>query len=234
MGKACIIALLLLLLGPEVRPEPAPAPGREVSLPSSEVKDAFFAYLLGLIVRDGEAEIEGGFLRGILIEYKDALSIPLERIERISLRRDPAGGGNRMEVSFRGDVDIPIPFSFLGYHPGTIHASRLLTFREPRPDQRAPPSAVPAFEFRLSEGEASVDVDEWLDVLLGDYLDDIELRRIVVFRYEGEWIGLLSGLGYKRQPIAGYFSFPKNHIVFPVPDALAELGMAFLRPQRDK
>lgn len=232
MVKAPLLVLSFLLIGQAARPQPAP--GRETSLPPSEVKDAFFAYVLGLIVRDGEAEVEGGFLRDMLFEYKDAVSLPLERIDRIALKRDPAGGGNRMEISFQGEVNIPIPFSLLGYHPGSIHASRLVAFREPRPDRKAPPSASPAFEFRLTEGEAYVDVDEWLDVLLGDFLDDIELRRVVVFRHQGEWIGLLAGLGRKKQTIAGYFSFTRNRLVFPVPDGLSALGMRFLLPAPDK
>jgi len=230
MRRTTAIALSLLLAALAAGAEPAPVPGRDASLPASEVKDAFFAYLLGVIVRDGEARIEGELLREILVEYKAAVSLALERIELISLFPDPAGGGNRMEVSFQGEVNIPIPFSFLGYHPGTIHASPTVAFREPRPDRKAPPAASPAFEFRLVEGEVTLDVDEWLDALLGDFLDDIRLRRVVVFRHEGEWIGLLAGLGHKSQTIAGYFSFTRNCIVFPVPDGLSRLGMSFLRP----
>ena len=92
------------------------------------------------------------------------------------------------------------------------------------PDLRDPSTAAPVFDLPIEKGYLLIDVDEWLDVLLGDFVDDMDMRRLVFFTYRGDWMCLLDGTGRKGQPLRAYFNFRRNRIVFPVPGELDRLG----------
>ena len=83
------------------------------------------------------------------------------------------------------------------------------------------------YVFGIYEGWAVVDVDAWLDALLGGLLDDTRIVTLVLFKYEGEWHGLAAGFGPAGEGRSGIFNFNENRILFPTPAHLRVLGPYF-------
>jgi hypothetical protein len=214
-------------------PTPArpPRPGREISLPVQQVKDSFFAYVIGIIRAGIDVDLDSAGMREVLTEFKTTLELPFDLVSRVW--QGPGGSPDQRELglAFQAEARIPIPFSLLGYHPGSILASRLVRFEELRVgyrDPREPAAEATAWRLRLDAGFLVVDMDQWIDDLLGDYVDDLPVENLVFFTWRGEWTGLLQGRGYKGQPLRAFFNFRRNRIVFPVPADLDALGTALV------
>ena len=225
-----LAAALLLCAGraaAEAPPPGAPAsppPGREVSLPPSEVKDTFFAYVLGVIHSGIDIDIDNAGMRAVLTEFRTALSLPFDLVSRVIQRTEP-GGARTIDVDFSRPVTIPIPFALLFYHPGSIVAAQDLTFDvavEGTP-------AAPAYVLELSSGTVLINIDDWLEVLLRAYLEDTWIRHLVFFTWRGDWLGLLEGRGRRTdRQVRAYFNFTHNMIVFPTPAALDQVARAYV------
>jgi hypothetical protein len=206
-------------------------PGRWISLSPREVKDSFFAYVIGIIREGVEVNIDAAGMREVLTEFRTSLDLPFDLIDRVWQRRETDAAEGALGLEFFGDATIPIPFSFLGYHPGWIRASQSVRFREMRftyDEGRAAGERAPVYRLALEEGLLIVDMDQWLDDLFGDSIDDLPVRNLVFFTWRGEWVGLLHGLGYKGQPLRAFFNFRRNRIIFPIPAELDARGRSFV------
>jgi hypothetical protein len=207
-------------------------PGREVSLPAAEVKDTFFGYILGVIRSGAELEMNNRELRDILVEFKSHADLPFDLISLVTQREDPATARRRIGLVFQRDVVIPIPFSILFYHPGSIVSSRDISFDVRRslwadPDASSPPADV--FDLALTEGTILVDIDDWLEALFSSNLEDTWIQHIVFFRWHGAWVGMLEGTGrYTGKVKRAYFDFTANAILFPPPESLKNAGKTFV------
>jgi hypothetical protein len=221
-------------------PKPAGAslrPSRSVSLPSSQVKDTFFAYVLGIIATGVEVDVDNVQMREILTEFKSSLSLPFDLIARVTQHTERGASSEErlIGLEFSDLVTIPIPFSILFYHPGSIVASRDLVFSvarsalEDRGAPGKPDTATPVFDLSLTGGSVLVDIDDWLEVLFRAYLEDTWITHIVFFTWQGDWIGLLAGDGRRTgRELRAYFDFTRNRILFPAPDSLDVTGKALL------
>jgi hypothetical protein len=231
-SRTLIACLCIAAAGAPAFPQvSAERPGREISLPPREVKDSFFAYVIGIIRAGIDVELDAEAMREVLTEFRTSLELPFDLIARVSQRRAGEPDARRLEIAFRGPVTIPIPFSLLGYHPGSIRASETVGFRETRftyPDGRQNGADAPVFRLAVESGVLLVDVDRWLDELFGDYVDDLPVQNLVFFTWKGEWMCLLQGRGYKGQSLRAFFNFRRNRIVFPIPGELDALGRGFL------
>ena len=203
-------------------------PGREVSLPPRQVRDTFFAYVLGIISAGIEVDVDGEQMRAILTEFTSSLRLPFDLIRRVTQHTDEETGARTIGLDFQGDVSIPIPFSILFYHPGSIVADRSLLFRVDRSlmaDPAGKEAPGPVFDLAITGGSVLVDIDDWLEALFSPSLEDTWIRHIVFFTWQGEWIGLLEGTGSVTGRVhRAYFNFTRNRIVFPVPPALDGQG----------
>jgi hypothetical protein len=204
-------------------------PGQEVSLPKNEVRDSFFAYILGIINTGSELDVDNKQMREILTEFKSSLHMPFGLIVRVRQTTDPSNGMRTIGLDFQHDVNIPIPFSLLFYHPGSIVASQNLVFtvtQSTLADPAAPAVTSPVFDLALTEGSVLVTIDGWLRVVMpAHHLEDTRIRHIVFFKWRGEWVGLFEGVLKKTaQEHRSYFNFTRNAIVFPVPNALDAIG----------
>ena len=209
----------------------AQAGRREISLLPAEVKDSFFAYVIGIIRAGIEVELDTAGMREVLTEFKTALDLPFDLITRVWQGPGSEPDQLALGLEFNGGAAIPIPFSLLGYHPGSIRASPSIGFRELRftyPDARGTGAEAPVYRLQLDQGSLIVDIDWWIDELLGDYLDDLPVSNIVFFTWRGEWTGMLQGPGYRGQPLRAYFNFRRNRIIFPIPAALDARGLEFI------
>ncbi len=208
---------------------PPPRPGREVSLLPEEVKDTFFAYVIGVVRSGAELDVDNATLLEILTEFKTHFDLPFEKIDRVVQRRGASRSDGSFSIIFTGDVRIPIPFSFLGYHPGAILASETITFSENRtilPTGVETRFADPLYTLRLSEGYVTVKVDDWLKFVLPTIVDDLYVSLFAIFRWRGDWICVLSGTGGKGAPVNEFFNFTHNRIIFPIPPELSQLAGA--------
>ncbi len=203
-------------------------PGREVSLPPSEVKDTFFAYFLGIISSAATVDMDNEQMRRVLVEFKSTLNVPFDLITRVTQAPDADTGDQVIGLEFSRDVVIPVPFAVLFYHPGSIRTSRYLSFDVQRSmwtDPVAGGPAAPAFDLVLARGVVLVAIDDWLEALFSAHLEDAWIRHIVFFKWGGNWIGMLEGRGrWTAQSRRAYFDFTANRIIFPASDALNRAG----------
>ncbi len=210
--------------------EPAAPPGREVSLPTAQVKDTFFAYILGIIRIGAEVEIDNEGMRAVLVELKSGLKLPFDLISRVSQHTDPETADRVVALEFQRDVVVPIPFSILWYHPGRITSTRLLSFdvaRSPWVDPGSPAEPGESFDLALAQGSILVEIDGWVKALFG--LENTWIRHVVFFRWHGDWIGMLEGNGRSTDRVKrAYFDFTKNSILFPPPDSLKGAGSSLV------
>lgn len=221
---ATVLLLTLCALRGAAQEAPVPAgerPGREISLLPSEVKDTFFAYVLGIIRAGVEVNIDNAAMRGILTEFKSTLNVPFDLITSVTQHTDEART-RRIGIDFRRPVTIPIPFSLLFYHPGSIVAEQTVSFTV-----TDDPGAV--YVLSVEQGSILVDVDDWLEVLFRAYIEDTWIQHLVFFTWHGDWIGLLEGSGRRTgRQIRAYFDFTKNRIIFPTPADLDKTGKSFM------
>jgi len=206
---------------------PAPTrPGREVSLPPNEVKDTFFAYVMGIITAGLEADLDNAQMRDILTEFKSTLAVPFDLIDRVTQHTDGETGERTIGLQFSRHVIIPVPFALLWYHPGTIEADQDLVWRvQPGVFHDPARGPEPVYDLELSQGGVLVNIDDWLEALFSATLEDTWIHHIVFFRWKGDWIGLLEGPGRRTgRAMRAYFDFTKNTIMFPPPADLENAG----------
>ena len=137
-------------------------------------------------------------------------------------------------VFFEG-LAYPLPFDILGYHPGAIYTSSIVKMRETyypsltiRKGTKLETVLQPVWIIEVFQGFAFIDFDKWLDSLLGRILDDLRIRTLVLFRFEGTWYALLAGLGHNDRIISGMYDLKKNKIVISGPRQLRDLAEVFL------
>lgn len=227
-----------LCLTPALRAfEIPPLPDR---LPfDSTVKDPVFAILVGLV----QTELFGTLDREHLaqeLEMRKAKS-PLPYRELRTLTRLPVMEGSSAEITvdFDHDIDLPIPYSILGYHPGGFKATQTCVFhewilgtikfqhayKEGGVVKTREVTVDDAHLFALSQGTITIDVDAWVDRLLGGALDDTDVKALLVFRYQDKWTGLATGYAVKdHSGRSGAFDFTKDSIMFPGPDEMKTIG----------
>lgn len=218
---ACVAVALLAAVAAAADDGPgggAP-PGREVMMGRDEVWDTFLAYLVGIIERDAVARVDGEWMREILVEVRD--SPGLRRIAEVAWQRGAEPGSRRLSFAFDGDLHYPMPLDIFGYHPGSIDASRTIVLREER---RGGPPAGAFHWLVLEEGHATVDFDEWLDVLAGPLLDDFTLAGVALFTLRGRWHAMLVGRGDRRQAVTWVFALDRTRILFPAPRIFSDLA----------
>lgn len=216
--------------GQSQAPAPLSRPGREISL--SQVRDTFFAYVLGIVFTGIEVDIDNDGMRSILKEFQTKLKFPFDLVSRVIQHGELDTDERTISLIFADPVAIPIPYSFLGYHPGVLRSTQELNFHVTRSsyiDPRDPSVYTPVYNLALADGSIVIDIDDWLVFLLSNVVDKLEVRHIVFFSYRGEWIGLVEGRGRVfNRTMREYFSFTSNRIIYPVPDRLDAMGQGFL------
>jgi hypothetical protein len=212
----------------------AAIPGAEISLPDGEVSDRFYAYLIGLVTANTCGTVDQRQLARVLSAHKGNTAIPFELVKDINRACVSGSAVRDVTIAFNDDLDTPVPYNILGYHPGSVRASDTVSFLEwYLPVERIKPAQGPAVElsqvfvFGIYQGWAVVDIDVWMDKILGKYLDDTRIVVIALFKYKGEWHGLAAGYGRSGEGRSGIFNFHTNKILFPTPRELQVLAPHF-------
>jgi hypothetical protein len=141
------------------------------------------------------------------------------------------------------DLDLPVPYRILAYEPGRMRASRRLELEEwnlgtlrldgPGGKGSAPVVLGDVRVWGIRAGTVEMDVDGWLDALLGPRLDDTKIVGFALFRYGNERLGMALGYNRDGQGRSGAFSFKNDKILFPSPPPIKIAG-AHLRARLER
>jgi hypothetical protein len=228
-----VISICLFILCSLLDTTAGDLPGSEIWLPEDVVKDRFYSYLIGLIQADTCGVLYATDLENVLGDYEGKTSIPFRTIKDIR-RGCSRSNPKEISISFHEMLKTPVPYSILGYHPGSVTASPELKFFEwgissktLRYSREEAIELSEIYVFGICDGWAVVDIDTWLDAILGGLLDDTRIVVMALFKYEGDWHGLAAGYDPSGDGRSGIFNFSQNKILFPTPRNLQMLGPYF-------
>jgi len=169
------------------------------------IRDPLYELLIGFVWGDSLGTWDQAHIRRYVERSGRKCMLPYQQIVRIvrrpalpaeAERRRGAQVSRIWEITLQHPVHVPMPYSFLGYHPGSLLASGRFVASEWRLDGRtlyiAHGPQVERFHvddtvvFRLDRGYLALDVDAWLDKLLGSLLDDFYTDGFALCRYRGQ------------------------------------------------
>jgi hypothetical protein len=197
------------------------------------VTDPMFATMLGVIDAGHFGVVLQAELDSIVIANGGS-KLPYQVFTEMS--REPVQGApdSFIRIRLSEAVDRPIPYSLLGYNPGSIRSSEQLDFLHfevgqrrylVRMDDEEREIAIEnAHLFVIADGFMEMDFDGWLDRLLGSKLDDMQVRAFLTFSWEGRRYSLGMGLTKKGKGKTGAFDFLADETLFPAPKELLIVG----------
>ena len=193
-----------------------------------EINEPFFAMVLQWAAEDSLGTWSGDDV----MAYAEALGrpskFPIEELVSFSRSR-PAAADEGIwpdmhikaiwDIELVGDLTPAMPYSILGYHPGTLRISGIIRMAElhlgtvqlTKVDGSVSVSDIQLF--RLEKGILILDVDGWLDALLGKRLDDAAMLGFVSAREEGRLIGLAVSIGNNGRSIYGELDFQQDKVL---------------------
>jgi hypothetical protein len=201
---------------------------------AAEVKDPAFAILVGLLETNSYGALTREHLDAELARRKARSRLPYKAL--LEVKRLPVEPGKTALVTatFQAPLKLPIPYTILWYHPGSLETERACVFREwILGDVRLPVTGSPRESdlelrdvhlFGLAAGRLEVDIDGWLDRLMGAALDDTGVTGLLVFRHRGRRLGMAVGYNADRRGRSGAFDFAADKVLFPTPRELLLAG----------
>ncbi len=198
---------------------------------SAEIREPLFDFVLNMMAADSL----GIWLAGDIDRHLQSLGreslLPLDRLVSLERRAAPADRALRLRgliseriwiLTLDGEHDFPMPYSILGYHPGSLVVSEVIEVSEWRlgdldlvageGDDRARYFMADTVVLRLESGHIVLDVDAWLDELLGKGLDDTWTTGFAVARCDDGWVGLGLGRGRRGRRLYGAFDFASDKV----------------------
>lgn len=202
------------------------------------VKDPVFAILIGLVSGGHYGTMTGDRIREELKRNRDRSRLPHQTVREVTRLPVTTGRTAVVRVEFHQPLRLPIPFSILGYRPGSFSATRVCFFREwilgdvtlEFQDDPGDPGTIWQTEltdvhlFGLVDGEIDIDIHGWLDFLMGSRLGDTRITGLMLARHRGRWVGIAMGYSPENQGRSGTFDFEKDSITFPTPAELRPVG----------
>jgi hypothetical protein len=228
-----------------LRTTPAPAVGDTIVEP-------FFALVVGMAEADSLGTWDAADVAALAAARGRPSRLPVDRLVSIERRRPAPGTEGRHAgarvlaewiVAFDGPLGFPLPYSILGYHPGSLRLSRTLhlaelapvdltlRWREKRRQQEKALGGVRVFA--CEKGYLLLDADGVVDRLLGDLLDDSWTVGFVTARDGAARVGLGLMQGRDGRPIYGEFDFARDRVEAhgrPLAGALASAARRWLDP----
>ncbi len=211
-------------------PDAALVPSREVL--REQVKEPLFAFVLSMIAADSVGTWTAADLEAFAADWGEKTDFPLDRLVSLArevvppeqrLRHDGVECRRRLVFTMREDhLEFPMPYSILGYHPGTVVTNSPLVFDEwalgprtveVRVDKEKRQYAVEALTvFQIRRGANYLDVDAWLDNLLGDVVDDAWTLAFAVGWEDDRLLGFGVSTGRKGRRIFGELNFRTGEV----------------------
>ncbi len=197
-----------------------------------EIREPFFAFLLGMVEADSLGQWTGAELRAAAEDAGRPSRFPLDQVVSLSRSRPDSVSarrytGARVQANWRivlaEDQDRPMPYSIMGYHPGSLLIGGELVLAELAAidldlawgggEDRQSEIVTEVRIFALEKGHVVLDADGWLDALLGAGLDDSWTVGFVTGREQGRLMGLGVSLGRKGRHIYGEFDFANDEVL---------------------
>jgi hypothetical protein len=192
---------------------------------------------------DHTGRIDGDRIRTAVESTGRQTRIPYGMIRMVARRPIVPAGGDppagragkateaRLDLLLDRDLDLPVPYKILVYHPGSFQGSSHLVVRELDLGRQVIPHQVREggkdvsrpFTIEnvrfciLEEGRLLIDVDGWVDALAGDRIDDTSTAALVIYRREGMLYGLALGYNRRGEPRSGTLSFAEDRVLLPSP-----------------
>jgi len=231
---------------------PAPWPPPAAGDDSLEILDPAFAFLVGVVEHDLLGVWTGEEIRAFVAASGRSSRLPVDHLQRVERR--PARGsevherrGARVEriwiLTLDREIHLPMPYSIFGYHPGSLLIARNLVLSEwdlghpilrTRREGKARVCRVTGLRaLRIDSGWVAMDVDAWLDRLLGNRLDDAWSEGLVLCRVQGRLHGLTAARNRRRRPIFGGFDFRNDQVLAegqPLVRSLSRYARPWLAP----
>lgn len=228
-----------------LRTAAAPAAGDTIIEP-------FFAFVVSRAEADSLGTWDAADVAAFAAVRGRPSRLPVERLVSLERRRPAPGTEGRHRgahvlaewvIVFDGPLGFPLPYSILGYHPGSLRLSRTLRlaefapvdvtvrWREKRRQQARALGAVRVFA--CEEGYLLLDADGVVDRLLGDLLDDSWTVGFVTAWDGTARVGLGLMQGRDGRPIYGEFDFARDRVEAhgrPLVGALASAARRWLDP----
>lgn len=240
MRRATAASLALALASAGALARAGEVPGL-IGLPEAlpiepQVKDPVFAVLLAMVRSGLYGVLTREHLERELARRRLHSRLPYRTVREVVRLPEAPPRTARVRVRFEGPLDVSIPYSILWYHPGRIRGEEDCVFREWRlgtlqlaheAEPAAPPTTLQLDDvhlFGLETGSLAVDIDGWLDRLLGSALDDTDVSGLVVFGYGGRSYGMAMGYNRSQRARSGAFDFEGDRVVFPYSSELKTVG----------
>lgn len=205
------------------------------------VRNPVLGVLISLVDLDLLGRVSQSRLRRAAEEGGDDRT-PWQPLLWVRRDEDETCGHPLITVRMLADTRMPIPYSVLGYNPGSVKASRVLridewprgdwSVRYPVGDTQARLEVEGLSLFAIREGELEIDVDGWLDWIMGGRLDDIRITGMALFRHEDHRYALAFGYNPEGKGHTGVLDLQKDEILFPPPVEFRALGRS-LRAQAE-
>lgn len=213
-----------------------------------EIREPFFEFLLGMAVNDSLGIWTGDELRAFAGSADRESRFPLDAVVSLQRERPDFAAAHKYRgaivravwtVEMEEAQDRPMPYSILGYHPGSLRVGRVMVLSEMAPtvvdisymeDKKEVTCQLTDVRiFPLERGHVVLDADGFLDALLGSGLDDAWTLGFVVGREEGKLFGLGVSLGRKGRNIFGEFDFTEDKVLVHGRPPMAGLSRASRR-----
>ena len=193
-----------------------------------EIREPFFAFLVTVATEDSLGTWGPGELLDFARAREAESRFPVELLDRVTRRRPTRqeqqawpGAAVRAvwEVDLAENLNREMPYSILGYHPGSLRVGRNLLLTEVARERLTLNHEDQVFTFtdlvlfRLDSGHVILDVDGLVDHLLGKALDDAATVGFVLARQDGRLLGLAVSLGKNGRRIYGEFDFRHDRIL---------------------
>lgn len=214
------------------------------------IQEPFFDFLLEIVEADSLGRWTGEQVRAHARRLGRPSRFPLSDLVSVSRGRPDSlqairYTGARVHAVWHlvltAAQDRPMPYSILGYHPGSLRIAREIVLSELaaadfRLNYRAGGATVQQMVtgtriFAVEQGYVLMDADGWLDALLGVALDDAWILGFVTGYHDGQRLGLGVSIGRKGRRIFGEFDFAKDEVLVhgrPLAKALSRTSRTWL------
>ncbi len=195
--------------------------------PASGVVDPVFAYLVGLIDADLCGSIDASVLHAAVERSGASSGIPYRSLRSLKRIQGTGRFDTTIEAGFVDRLELPIPYSILGYRPGKVVGSKTVLFRElplgdfifrlDGEDGQSRERFHDVRVFAICDGVVRIDIAGWVDRLAGGRLDDTRVTGLALFEHRGERYGMAFGYNRAWEGRSGALSLQENKIRFPNP-----------------
>jgi hypothetical protein len=220
-----------------------PAGGERPLAPAAGVRDPVFAVLLGFVLDRHEGDLDSTRVRAEVERIGRKARLPYKWIRMINRRTGSSPDSVLVSSQFDREIDLPVPYQILGYHPGSFRSTSGMLFREislgsvPVVHTVKVNGVVESRPFQIEDvrlyileaGTLEIDIDGWLDRMAGGKLDDTRIAALAIFRRDDQLLGMAIGYNRDGEGRSGTIAFADDKILYPNPPELKTVARQMRR-----